>query len=266
MLLDFMPASCEAFFMTSLLRFLLAGVFAASPLCASPIIREPGVIYLSDFGVKPVRKKLLRGAPCYLDRAMTRFGGMLRFPQTVSVEAFAADVCRIRGNARQGGVAAWIPYGELEAFPTDFLANLSKAEERRVQVEALIAQREVAIGTTEDEVLRSVGKPQKKTKTADKDSVRQVWEYIRYELVPQTTVAPGFRQRVVTTPGTGNTPPGTYAIGNAGWTSSTVYVKVPAGKLAVSFRDGIVEELEQTEGTLAGGQVSVVVPPLEVLW
>ncbi len=245
---------------------LCSGLFAVPAFGDSPIIREPGVIYLSDFDIKPLRKKLVRGAPCYFDRAMTRFGGMLRFPQTVSVEAFAGDVCRIRGNARQGGVAAWIPYAELEPFPEDFLANLAKAEERRQQVEALIAQREVAIGMTEAEVLRSIGKPQKKSKTADKDSVRQVWEYIRYELVPQTTVAPGYRQRVVTIPGGGHQPPGTFVIGNAGWSSSTVYVKVPAGKLAVSFHDGLVEQLEQSEGAPAGGQVSVVVPPLEVLW
>ncbi len=233
---------------------------------SSPIIREPGAIYLSDFGEKPLRMKLLRPAPCFFDSGLTRYAGTLRFPQSVRVEAFLENVCRIRGDARQGGVAAWIPYTELEPLPKNLLTNLQEAEERRKVVEDLISQNEVAIGMTEGEVSRSVGKPQKKTKRAEKDFVRQVWEYIRYELVPQTTVSPGFRQTVINIPGGTNSPGGTIISSGNQLTSSTVYVRVPVGKLSITFLDGVVESLEQSEGTLTEGQVSVVVPPLEVIW
>ncbi len=244
----------------------LAAVLLPGIATSSPIIREPGAIYLSDFGEKPLRMKLLRAAPCFFDAGMTRYAGTLRFPQSVRVEAFLENVCRIRGEARQGGVAAWIPYTELEPLPENLLTNLQEAEERRQTVEGLIAQNEVAIGMTEDEVSRSVGKPQKKTKRAEKDAVRQVWEYIRYELVPQTTVGPSFRQTIINVPPGTNTPGGTIITGGNRLTSSTVYVKVPVGKLSIAFLDGVVESLEQSEGTLTGGQVSVVVPPLEVIW
>ena len=130
---------------------------------AAPIIREAGAIYLSDFGQKPLRLKVLRPAPCYFDIGMTRYAGTLRFPQTVQVEAFADNGCRIRGNAQQGGVAAWIPYSELEPLPEGLLANLKRSEERRRVVDALIARNEVAIGMTIAEVGRSLGKPQKVT-------------------------------------------------------------------------------------------------------
>jgi hypothetical protein len=182
------------------------------------------------------------------------------------VEAFLEDVCRIRGNAQQGGVAAWIPYSELEPLPENFLSNLKKAEERRATVEELIKQNEVALGMTADEVRRSVGKPQKKSKRAEKDSVREVWEYIRYELVPQTTYGPGYNQTIVKVPPTTNSPGKLIVTGNTGYTANTVYVKVPVGTLSVTFQDGIVEALDQSEGNLTGGQVSVVVPPLEVIW
>jgi hypothetical protein len=248
-------------------RWIVACVALVSAISdGSPIIREPGAIYLSDFEEKPLRMKLLRPAPCFFDAGLTRYAGTLRFPQTVRVEAFLENVCRIRGDAQQGGVAAWIPYTELEPLPENLLSNLQEAEKRRQTVESLIAQNEVAIGMTEEEVSRSVGKPQKKTKRAEKDFVRQVWEYIRYELVPQTTVGPGFRQTVINIPPGTNTPGGTIITGGNQLTSSTVYVKVPVGKLSIAFLDGIVESLEQSEGTLTGGQVSVVVPPLEVLW
>ena len=232
----------------------------------SPIIREPGAIYLSDFGERPMRLKLLRAAPCFFDSGLTRYAGTLRFPQSVKVEAFLENVCRIRGDARQGGVAAWVPYSELEPLPENLLTDLQEAEERRQVVDDLISQNEVAIGMTEAEVSRSVGKPQKKTKRAEKDFVRQVWEYIRYELVPQTTVGPSFQQTVINIPGGTNSPGGTIITGGNRLTSSTIYVKVPVGKLSIAFLDGVVESLEQSEGTLTGGQVSVVVPPLEVVW
>ena len=52
-----------------------------------------------------------------------------------------------------------------------------------------------------------------------------------------------------------------------GYYPTTIYVKVPVGRLKVSFIDGIVDSLDQTEGTLYGaGQVSVVTPPVNVYW
>ena len=116
--------------------FLIAG-----DIDAAPIIREAGAIYLSDFGQKPLRLKVLRPAPCYFDIGMTRYAGTLRFPQTVQVEAFADNGCRIRGNAQQGGVAASVPFNELEPLPDGLLSNLRKSEERRQVVDALIARK-----------------------------------------------------------------------------------------------------------------------------
>ena len=61
----------------------------AGEVAAAPIIRETGAIYLSDFGQKPLRLRVLRPAPCYFDIGMTRYAGTLRFPQVVQVEAFS---------------------------------------------------------------------------------------------------------------------------------------------------------------------------------
>ena len=250
---------------TAPLLFLLALIGAILGAEAnSPIVREAGAIYLSDFEKDPLRLKVKRAAPCYFDAGLTRYAGTLRYPQELRVEAFKGNVCRIRGNAQQGGVAAWISVDELEALPENFLANLQKAEERRVMVNELIANNEVAIGMTEPEVSQSLGRPQKKSKRADKSGSQQVWEYIRYELVPQTVYGPGVNQTIINQPGTPNKPGGTIVQTSTGLTAATTYVKVPVGKLAVSFQDGIVESIDQTEGTLSGGQVSIVVPPIDV--
>jgi len=232
---------------------------------SAPIIREPGVIYLSDFALKAPRLKVMQPTGCFFDVAQTRYAGTLRFPQAVELVAISAEgTFRIRGNAQQGGVVAWAPPEAFEPLPEKFVENLRKSEERRIAVEALISQNEVAIGMTIDEVGRSLGKPQKKTNRADKNGTQQVWEYIKYALVPQTTVGPGFTQTTINIAPTTNFPGGTITQGGVGLTSSTIYVKVPVGKLAVTFADNVVESLDQSEGTTVGGRVSVVVPPITV--
>jgi hypothetical protein len=256
--------------MLCLMKNLLVALFVLGgglgTATASPIVRDPGAVYFSDFGLKPLNLKVLRAAPCYFDIAMTRFAGTLRFPQTVRVEAVADHGCRIRGNAQQGGVAAWVPYAELEPLPDGLLANLKKSEERRQVVEALIAKNEVAIGMTMDEVGRSLGRPQKKSKRADKTGSQETWEFIKYELVPQTTYSPGYSQTIIKDPNAKKRP--TVVIqGQSGFVPSTVYVKVPVGTLTVTFKDSLVETLDQTEGTLVGaGQVSIVTPPIITYW
>jgi hypothetical protein len=70
-------------------RFVVFLFLVAGEMDAGPIVRETGAIYLSDFGQKPLRLKILRPAPCYFDISMTRYAGTLRFPQVVQVEAFA---------------------------------------------------------------------------------------------------------------------------------------------------------------------------------
>jgi hypothetical protein len=249
------------------LALVLAIACSLSIANAAPIIREPGAIYLSDFALKPLRLRVLEPAPCYFDITQSRFAGTLRFPQTVQVEAVADNgMFRVRGNARQGGVVAWVNGQFLEAPPERFVDTLKKAEQRRLEVEALISRNEVALGMTPEEVSRSLGKPQKKTNRANKEGTQQIWEYVKYELVPQTTYAPGYTQSVVSFPGGTNAPSGTVVQGGAGFTSSTIYVKVPVGTLTVTFRDGLVDSLDQSEGTTTGGQVSVVIPPVNVYW
>ena len=214
---------------------------------AGPIIREPGAIYLSDFAAKPMKLKVLESAPAYFDSLGTRYAGTLRVPQAVEVQAIMSQAYRIRGNAQQGQILGWVDPRFLEPIPKEVLETLKQSEERRRAVEALIAKNEVAIGMTPEEVQLSLGKPQKKTSRASKDkAVEQVWDYVKYESIPQSTnvVGPGGVLTVATT-----------------------YVKTPVGRLTISFKDGAVESLDQSEGSiLSGNETTVVAPPIIVVW
>ncbi|MEI7866009.1 MAG: hypothetical protein WCI38_11615 [Chthoniobacterales bacterium] len=250
------------------MRRFLALLLLASSAVAGPIVREPGVIYLSDFEAQEPRFKLTAPAPCYFDVDQSRYAGTLRFPQVVTAVAVAPDGSfRVRGNAKQGGVAAWIEPHFLEGVPADLVTNLRAADQRQREVEALIARNEVAIGMTLDEVARSLGKPQKKSSSTNRAGTSQIFEYIRYKLVPQTIYTPTYAQTVL-----GINPDPRWRLetvvvrGGYGVQASTIYVKVPVGSMKVSFINGIVDAIEESEGTLVGARASIVVPPVNVGW
>lgn len=226
---------------------LLIFLLLLSPALArenKPIIREPGAIYLSDFDLKPIRLKVLEPAPASSSLQGNQYIGTLRAGQSVELIAVSDTAYRVRGQAQQGQILGWVLPKYLQPLEPDFLANLKESEKRRVLVEELIANNEAAIGMTTEEVERSLGRPNKKTRKADKDGVRQVWEYVKYQLIPQNTYV--------------RSPFGVV-------TTSTTYVKTPIGKLSVHFKDEIVESIEQSEGTvLTGNEVTIVPAPIFV--
>lgn len=251
-----------------MVRWLALLLLTGSLLSARPIVRETGAIYLSDFEIPPVKLVLREAAPCYFEMDARRYAGTLRFPQTVKLDAVAPDgFLRVRGNARQGGVAAWVDPAFLEDLPPDFVANLRQADDRRRQVEALIARSEVAIGMTPDEVGRSLGKPQKRSSRTSRDGSTQVFEYVSYKLIPQTVYSPAYVETVLgVRPAPRHKVETVVVQGGFGYNASTVYVKVPVGTITVSFVDGIVESIEESEGTLVGANATIVVPPVNLVW
>ena len=243
-------------------------LLVASSCLAGPIVREPGVIYLSDFDLEDPRFPLTEAAPCYFNSDMKRYAGTLRFPQRVELDAVSpAGMFRVRGNARQGGVAAWIEPRYLDGVPADLVANLRAADQRRREVEELIARNEVAIGMTLDEVARSLGKPQKRSSTTNRAGSTQTFEYVRYKLIPQTVYTPAYAESVLgIRPDPRRRLETVVVRAGYGLNASTVYVKVPVGTINVGFVDGIVESIEESEGTLVGANASIVVPPINVTW
>jgi len=206
------------------------------------VFREPGAAYLADLFDEPLRLKVLQNAPIYFDAPMTRNLGVLGEGQSVEVQAVLDDNLRVVGKARQGQVSGWLPASYLEPLDADFISKLKQAALRKTQIDALIEKNEVAMGMTAEEVTKSLGKPPRTKQRQDADGTAEVWDYIRYERVPQQTTGYDTSGRYVTT---------------------TIYVKVPSGKLSVSFEDGLVSAVEQSEGTLQpGNKITIVVPPI----
>ena len=160
------------------------------------------------------------------------------------MQAVADGAYRVRGLAQQGQVAGWVEPKFLNPLKQDFLENLKQNAARREEVLALIAKNEVAVNMTPEEVMQSLGKPAKKTSRLDAKGREEVWEFVKYDRVPKETL-------------------GQDSAGNL--VKNVVYVKVPVGKLAISFANNLVTSLEQTEGTLdRAAQVRIIPAPFVI--
>ena len=209
------------------------------------VVREEGAIYLEDLLPKPVRLAVIADAPIHYKIDLERYLGTLKKGQVVDLQAVGDGAYRVRGVAQQGQVAGWVDPKFLNPLKKDFLENLKQNAARRDEVNALIAKNEVAINMTPEEVMRSLGKPAKKSSHLDAKGREETWEFVKYERVPKETY--------------GRDPAGNLV-------KSIIYVKVPVGKLAVSFADNLVASLEQTEGTLdRAAQVKIIPAPYAVV-
>ncbi|MGV3532606.1 MAG: hypothetical protein ACO1QR_09580 [Chthoniobacteraceae bacterium] len=229
------------------LRVLALCLALAAPVSVEggAVIREPGAIYLEDLVPRKIKLQTLVDTPIFYQTDMKRYLGVIKKGQTVELQAVGDGRYRVRGNARQGGVAGWVDPKHLTALKREFVENLKQNAARLEEVQALIARNEVAINMTVEEVAASLGKPEKKTSRMDAAGREDVWEFVRYERVPQEVTGYDRFGRLV---------------------SSIVYVKVPAGTLSVTFADGLVSALEQSEGTLASARPKIVPAPFNVIF
>jgi hypothetical protein len=209
----------------------------------SNLSREPGAIYLEDFLDKPVRMQLSGAVPIYAGIGRDREIGMLRKDQEVEILAMTDDQYRVRGRAQHGQVAGWILAEQVVSKDKDFRTNLRKMYERQVVVQELIENQQVALGMNIEEVTAALGKPSRKSSKLTKEGRSDVFEYSTYERVPQYRYARDNLGRVY---------------------KQTYYVQVETGKVEISFKNEVVESIEDKEGAPGTGEVKIVPFPIEL--
>jgi hypothetical protein len=224
----------------------LAIFVTAAALAVTALPREPGAIYLEDMSIKPIKLPVIGEAAVYSQLINGRYLGVLRKGSVAEVVAIAEGGLRVRGTAQQGGVVGWVKPDGLTPLKADFIDGIKHNAKRKADVDAFIAKGEVALNMTHEEVASALGKPQKKNSKLDAKGRQEVWEFIRYARVPQETTGYDSAGRLVAT---------------------TIYLKVPAGKLAVTFENNLVTSLEQTEGnTDVPAPIRLIPAPLIVVY
>ncbi len=229
------------------LFFVMPGTLTARKAGDSLLDADPEVVYVREFTDRDIELLVVKPAPVLSTRTGGRKLGVLKVDTEVELIGFTDEVYKVRGTARHGGVSGWVSPKNLASKDKDFVANLKKVYERQKKVRELIANNEVAIGMSLDEVARSVGKPTKtkvrQTKTGDSGS----WEFVDYEEQDH--------YRYVQDPQTGRV-----------FRQFSHTTREERGKLMVEFEDGVVTAIEESENRSGTGQVKIVVPPIVFGW
>ncbi|MFK5921922.1 MAG: hypothetical protein QM496_07070 [Verrucomicrobiota bacterium] len=214
---------------------------SSNRLGKSNLIQEEGAVYLEDLLDKPIQLKVVKASPVYSSLKGQRWLGNLVPGGPATLLAVSDKAYRIRARAQQGQVAGWVNRKSVEGIDDKLVENLKKLYERELLVQDLIAKKQIAMGMTMGEVERSLGRPDNRTSKVDKEGRTDKVEYITYERVPQTVTGSDRFGRII---------------------QSTVYVKVPVGKLAIEFDDEVVSSIEESEGDNVAGPVKIVPPPI----
>ncbi len=226
---------------------------AVAPLAAetggrSLLDDDPEVVYVREFTDQDIELLVPQATSIYFTRQGNngRKLGILKPNSKVALLGFTEKAFKVRGQATHGPVSGWVSPKALASKDKDFIENFKKVYARQKLVRDLIANNEVAIGMSIEEVRAALGKPTKTKVRQTAKGKTAKWEFIQYEekdhytYVRDPLTGQSFRQF-----------------------SHTTLEEI--GKLVVEFENEVVTALEESENN-AGGEVKVIVPPIVFGW
>lgn len=209
--------------------------------------REPDVIHLAEHVKKPIELRVIKEATVFSDKNGKNKLGTLAADQVVVLEAMTEKAYKVRGKGAKHGIAGWVGPHAFASKDPDFVANLKKLHARQIQVQALIDERQVAIGMTMEEAAKA--RPEKPTKTTVKQTGKGRtgrWEFIEYEQVSH--------YNYVRDPISGQV-----------FKQLSYVSDEEKNKTVIEFENDVVTSLEESERK-SGGGVTIVVPPVVFAW
>jgi len=209
----------------------------------SRLNREEGSIYLEGMVKREVVVRITKAAPAYADLSGDRWLGTVAADQNGTLLAVSDRAYKVRAQAKQGQIAAWISKAAVSGLPDGFETRLAEFHERYLAVKGLIENQQVALGMTVEEVIASIGPPDKRSSKITADGRTDTLEFISYERVPQVTIVHDAFGRPV---------------------STTHYIEVESGRVVIEFVSNAVSSIEESEGIdfTDGGRHRVVPSPI----
>lgn len=164
--------------MTLIMTLALTPLASANPR-KSLLNNDPDVIYMSEHLDRTIHLTVSQSATIYATKNGVRKLGT--YPANTKVELLAIggeNAYRVKGKAKHGVVSGWVSPQLLSSKDKNFIANLKLLYQRQIIVQELIANKDVAIGMTLEEVTASMGDPTKtEVKQTRKGEVGK-WDYI----------------------------------------------------------------------------------------
>ena len=207
---------------------------------------DPEVVYLAQTLKEPILLKVTTEASVFSDKDGRQRLGTLKANQTVQLEAITEKIYRVRGQGTRDGISGWVAPWAFSAENPAFTENLRKFYRRQIEVQKLIAARQVAVGMSLDEVTLALGKPTQTKVRKTEAGQSGTWEYIDYEdvknYITEVDRATGaaYRRLVSVT-------------------------RVEKSKTTVEFENEWVTAIEESEDR-RGNNVKIIVPPVIFPW
>ncbi|MEM0895995.1 MAG: hypothetical protein AAGJ79_03845 [Verrucomicrobiota bacterium] len=235
----------------TLLWAMVAGVFCGASMAyadlppRSNLSREPDAVYVEDFLEDEVTLKVVGDFTIFRSLQAERTFGKTKTGESAVLLAMSDKAFRVRTKAHHGQVAGWASIKAFEGPDKEFITNLRKTYERYRVVQELIESGQVALGMTINEVTQVLGVPSEKSTRLDKEGRHDEYSFIKTKRVPQYDYVPDAFGRLV---------------------KRTIYVEVEVGRTTVSFKNEVVESIEdkETDPNLATGTVKIVPQPIEL--
>lgn len=176
----------------------------ASSVSAAPkkslLNNDPDVIYLNEHINRTIHLLVVKPATIYATKKGGRRLGAFKANTKVELLAMTDKAYRVKGKASHAGVTGWVSPKLLASKDKNFISNLKKLYERQMIVKELIANKDVAIGMTLDEVRQSIGEPTETEVKQTREGTSGKWDYViteehkHYNLVRDPLTGRVYRQ------------------------------------------------------------------------
>jgi len=185
-------------------------------------IRYDDVLYLDEAKQAALELKVLQRTPLAFTRDPNSVIAHLAAGQRVRLLGIGEKYHYVLAQIVTGPARGWLDASVLEALPEELRADLQKRRERRLANRALIERHEVALEMTSQEVLASLGKPDRKAQSHTSRGDEEQWYYVAYKLLPQYSYYSNDRGELL---------------------PSVSYRRTTAGYRMIAFRDDQVVEI-----------------------
>ncbi|BDS06719.1 hypothetical protein NT6N_17590 [Oceaniferula spumae] len=144
---------------------------------------DPDVIYLNEHIDRTITLLVVKPATVYATKKGQSSRRLGSFPANTKVQLLAITdkAYRVKGEASHAGVTGWVNPQLLASKDKDFIDNLKKLYERQMIVKELIANHDVAIGMTLDEVKKSLGEPTETEVKQTRKGESGKWDFLIVE-------------------------------------------------------------------------------------
>lgn len=163
----------------SSLLLLMTATHLIAATAKSRLNSDPNVLYFEQLKIKPITLTAKQATFGYATKKGGRKLGTYQAGTQLTLIAMTHNAYKVVGMARNGKVRGWIAPAHVEAKDPAFAVNIKKFYERQMKINELIANHDVAIGMTIDEVQRSLGEPTTKETRISEHGRSGKWEFIQ---------------------------------------------------------------------------------------